>query len=116
MNRVGYKSLALGCVLSLLGGHAVAGGTVTGTTITHIEAEPNGHFFFYLAKNISSSPACALQPATGFVVDGTTAAGRIIVSLVQTAYSLGKTVNVAGPGTCSVHAGYEDVSDVYTTN
>ena len=96
-------------------GIAYAGGA-SNVTITHIEAEPNGHFFFYLSTPISGSPACASQPATGFVIDGTTAGGKVVLAMVETAYSLEKTVTMSGNGACDVHAGFETIADISTTN
>ena len=103
--------LLLGCV------EAQAGGA-TNVTITKIEAESQGHFFFYLSSNISGSPACVdlTTYANRLVVDGSTAAGKVVVSMVEVAYALGKTVTLAGNNQCDVHANIETISDIFTTN
>jgi hypothetical protein len=104
---------ATALLLTCAGAHA---GSAYNVTITHIEAEPQGHFFFYVSSPISNSPSCAAQPATGFVVDGSTAGGRVVVSLVVEAYALGKTLSMGGSNACDVHSGYETIGDIYTTN
>ncbi len=109
------KTRLFGAIV-LLGATAAHAGTDFNVTISQIEIEGQGHFFVYLASTISGSPSCASLPATGFVVDGTTNAGRAVLSVIQTAYALGKTVNVYGNNQCDVHVGYETVWDVMTTN
>ena len=102
----------------LLGGVEAQAGGASNVTITRIEAEPQGHFFLYLSSNISGSPTCITLPADAnvFVVDGTTAGGKVVISLVQVAYSLGKTVTMSGSNLCDVHAGVETIADIFTTN
>lgn len=102
-------TLLLGCAASWAGG-------ASNVTITRIEAETQGHFFFYVSSPIQGSPSCASQPATGFVVDGTTAGGKVVLTLIETAYSMGKTLTMAGNNLCDVHSGFETISDIFTTN
>jgi hypothetical protein len=103
-------------VILMLGSVVSRAGGATNVTITRIEAEPQGHFFFYLSSAIQGSPSCASQPATGFVVDGTTAGGKVVITLVVTAYTMGKTLSMGGNNLCDVHAGFETISDIFTTN
>jgi hypothetical protein len=98
----------------LLGSVDADAGSATQVTITRIEAQDRGHFFFYLSSPILKSPSCASQPATAFVVDGSTYAGGVIITVVLEAYSLGKLVIATGHNSCKVHAGYEDLLSVAT--
>ncbi len=103
----------------LLGGVEARAGGASNVTITKIGAEPQGNFFFYLSSNISGSPACVVDPATYgniFVVDGTTPGGKVVISMVQVAYALGKTVTMSGSNLCDVHAGVETIAEIHTTN
>jgi hypothetical protein len=111
---VRYSLFAAAALLICSGGaHA---GAVFNVTITRIEAEPQGHFFVYLSQPITNGPSCVSQPQQGFVVDGTTAGGKVVISLLQTAYALGKTLSAGGNNACDVHGGWETIGDVYTTN
>ena len=103
-------AVLLGCSAETLAG------SVANVTVNHIEALPSGHFFVYFSSSITSSPACATLPATAFVVDGSTAGGKVVVALIQEAYALGKTISGSGSNTCTLHTGYETISDIFTTN
>jgi hypothetical protein len=104
-------ALLFGCVEAWAGG-------ASNVTITRIEAQPQGNFLLYLSSNISSSPACVTLPANAniIVMDGMTAGGKVVISLAQIAYSLGKTVTLSGNNQCDVHAGIETIADIFTTN
>ncbi|HKS72846.1 MAG TPA: hypothetical protein VJQ82_06575 [Terriglobales bacterium] len=109
--------LALIGALSVYSVPARASGYAANVTITRIETlYPSGHFLFYVSGTISGSPSCAVLPATGFVVDGTTAAGKALISLVEVAYTTGKTLTMGGNNLCDVRSGYETIADIWTTN
>jgi hypothetical protein len=111
-NTVKIKFIATtAMLLSSVCAHA---GSVTNVTITSIEANAQGQFLIYVSTTISNSASCAAQPAKGFIVDGTTSAGTVVVSAAELAFTLGKTVEVSGDNTCSVHSGYETLSDIAT--
>ena len=112
------KMIPVLATVLLLGGIEARAGGASNVTITQIEAEPQGHFFLYLSSNISSSPACVTLPndANIFVVDGTTAGGKVVISVAQIAYALGKTVTMSGSNLCDVHTGIETIADIFTTN
>jgi hypothetical protein len=97
------SALLLDCVCA----HA---GTVMEATITRLEAEAKGLFTFYLSAPIAGSPACASQPATAFVVDGTSDGGNVIVALISMAYTLRQPVRASGNNTCSLHVGIGTLS------
>jgi hypothetical protein len=99
-----------------LGANSAWAGGVVNATITKVEVENNGEFFFYLSSNIANGPSCGQVTPNAFAVDGTTAQGRVQVSVILAAYALGKTVNMGGTGTCSVHPSFETLSDFYTSD
>jgi len=92
----------------------VQAGTASSVIVTHIEANAQGQFLIYVSSTISNSPSCAALPATAFIVDGSTNAGKVVVSVAEAAFALGKTVIISGDNTCSVHSGYETFSDIET--
>jgi hypothetical protein len=109
------KFLIYVAAIVLLGSVEARAGSASNVTITRIEAEAQGHFFVYLSSAVQGSPSCASsQP--GFVVDGTTAGGRVVITLIEEAYAMGKTLTISGNNLCDVHAGYETLWDIYTTN
>jgi hypothetical protein len=108
------KGTMLVTAVLLLAGVDTHAGTATQVTITRIEVQAQGHFFLYLSSPILNGPSCARQPATAFVVDGSTKAGNTIIAVVAEAYALSKQITVTGQNSCKVHAGYETLFSVST--
>ena len=102
---------------ALLLGSAVAqaAGSVTNVTVVEIQAQPSGLFFIYFSSPPSGGPACAAS-GTGFIVDGSTKGGAPVVSLAEIAYTMGKTVNASGDGTCSIKSNWETIASINTTD
>ncbi len=91
-------------------------GSATNVTILSIEVESQGDLFIYLSGNITGGPACGSSDPNGFVVDGSTAGGKVMVALIQVAYTLGKTVSATGTNVCDLHPVFETLFDIRTTN
>ncbi len=65
----------------------------------------DGKFFIYPSVAPSDSSPCSDQKR--FVMDGTTANGKVMMAQVLTAYALEKQVSIGGSGSCEVWSGTE---------
>jgi len=108
------KMKSLLVLTTLMGTTCAQAGTATNVTITNIEANSQGQFLIWLSNAMINSPACAVQPAIQVIVDGNTVGGRLMVSVVESAFALGKVLVVTGNNACDVHSGYETVTDIAT--
>lgn len=112
--EISVKIKFIATVALLLSSVCAHAGTAANVSITNIESNVQGQFLVWVSATISNSPACAVQPAKQFIVDGTTNGGKVIISVAEAAFALGKVVVVTGDNTCSVHSGYETISDIAT--
>jgi hypothetical protein len=114
----------IACLLAailLLGGTAAYAGGQAGTSsepvrITRTGVDGLGHYYFYFSSNVSNSPSCAQQPATGFEIDGTTEEGKVQVTWADGMYALTKLVVALGTGECDADTGYEMFTFGYSIN
>jgi hypothetical protein len=103
-------------VAALCLGSAVANanGSISGLTITRMYADNNGKTIVYFSAGVGGTPpGCATQ-TTGWGIDGTTTAGKALLSVAMTFFVTGKTVSGSGAGTCNVIGSYEDASVLYS--
>lgn len=104
----------LAAILLLSGAQAQAAGSVSGVTITQTMVDSLGHFYFHFSSPVGGSPPGCATATQWMTVDGTTTAGAAFVANVLAWYSLGKTVNGVGTGTC--YGIYEIASNFSSTN
>jgi hypothetical protein len=95
---------------------AYAGGSISNTTVSKIEADGSGQFIVYFAGTISGGPSCAASETGVMAVDGTTASGKVEITAITVAYAMGKTLIAHGTGTCTVLSNEETLSDFLTTD
>ncbi len=75
----------------------------------------NGVVIFYTSGTRTNVPACATL-ANRFAINGATAAGRIQVAGLLSAYTQGKQVAVIGTGSCPDWGETESVSYFYVVS
>jgi hypothetical protein len=61
----------------------------------------NGLVFFNMSGTRTTSPSCAAGLPLRWVFNGATAAGQARLSLLLTAYSTGKSLEITGTGACT---------------
>lgn len=103
---------ALASILLLATSLAQAAGLASNVTITQIESLAAGQVFVYFSSPATGSP-CATNP-NAFVFDGTTTAGKTLMSIFLVAYAQGVKVTSGGTGTCTFYSGYETANYVIT--
>jgi len=108
------KMKSLLVLTTLIGTVCAQAGTATNVNVTNIEANSQGQFLLWLSNAMIHSPSCAVQPAIQVIVDGNTAGGKLMISVVESAFALGKVLVVTGSNACDVHSGYETVTDIAT--
>ena len=59
------------------------------------------------------TPNCALGSPSRFVIDGTSAAGKVQFAGLLSAHSAGKPVRIVGTGTCSLYSDSGTISYFY---
>jgi hypothetical protein len=109
MKRVLLATLMLTSV-SAFGGDAQPG------TLSTVHFMSSGVVMVYTSGSRSNVPACAASFPSRFVVDGSTAGGKVQVSGLLTAYAAGKSVRIIGTGTCSVAGNSETIDFFYTAD
>ena len=62
----------------------------------------NGGLIFYHDGSRTATPSCASSQPGRWVIDGTTAAGKVAVAHLLTAYTLQKPISIHGNGSCQV--------------
>ncbi|SRR6266568_6384819 len=111
--RVPFTML-LARVLLLVPIVAHAGERTSGTiSLPHFIS--NGVVIFYTSGTRTNVPACATL-ANRFAINGATAAGRIQVAGLLSAYTQGKQVAVIGTGSCPDWGETESVSYFYVVS
>ena len=94
------KSIALAALL-LAGTAADASSAGTGH-ITSLIALDNGGQIFYHDGSRTGTPDCASSQPTRWVIDGSTASGKVKVAHLLTAYTLQKPISIQGKASCQV--------------
>ncbi|MEA1676141.1 hypothetical protein [Nitrospirillum sp. BR 11163] len=61
----------------------------------------SGIAFVYISSDTTSTPACS-RYADRLAIDPSSDVGKAMLSVVLTAYSLNKKVNIAGTGSCNL--------------
>jgi len=70
----------------------------------------NGVVLFWTNGARYNVPACGATLASRFAINGATAAGKVQVAALLTAYSMGKKISVVGTGDCQVWSDTETVN------
>jgi hypothetical protein len=116
------KALKTFLALALLlgSGVAIAGGAAYNVTVIAVQASVagTGIFVVYLSAALSGQPSCAngAGASTLLIIDPNTAPGRAALAAASIAYSLGKTVDVWGSGTCTLTSNNENLLAIQTTD
>jgi hypothetical protein len=108
------KYLLVSAVLcvTLLGteSSALAGSATTGL-VSNITVSRNDEAAIFIQSGTrSGAPACASANPTKWAIDVYPEVGKATLSMLLTAYSLGKRVTITGTGTCDAYGTAETVS------
>lgn len=81
----------------------------------NIHFMPNGVVLFWFDGTHQSPPACATI-RNRFAINGSTAAGKVQVAGLLSAYSMGRSVVIVGKGNCDAWGDTESVNYFLTVN
>jgi hypothetical protein len=73
-----------------------------------------GVVIVYTSGARTGVPSCAASQPSRFVIDATTAGGKVQLAGLLTAYTSGKPVVIVGTGACGVYGDTESISYFYT--
>lgn len=106
------KKCLMTAVLLIGCGAAQASYDYTGT-IKMVYTGPgySGKVFIQVESAPGGTVSCDTNTTFDFGFDGTTAIGKVMLSAVLTAYSLGSTIRLTSYDTCTVYSG---IPDLYT--
>lgn len=88
--------------------NAAWAGTAFNATVAAL-IPTDSYFSFYGVGTRSGTPSCSSGSPTQWTVDTSTSADLAISATLITAFSMGKTVDIYGTGTCNVATGMETV-------
>lgn len=92
---VGTAVAILSCVVSA----SASAGTQTGT-VTNVSVDNNGSPYVFLMSGQRVDPPACAQDGYWAISNISTDSAKAMLSIVLTAYSLGRAVYVYGTGTC----------------
>lgn len=102
MKRAIFSVLALLLAMTAHGGSALPG------TLHGLHFMSTGVVLVSTDGQRSGIPSCASTQPTRFALDATTAAGKVQLAGLLTAYAAGKPVGIIGTGVCSAYGGFRD--------
>jgi hypothetical protein len=110
------KSRAVLIAAILVASAAASAGTAAEGTLAAPHFMSSGVIIVYTSGSRTGVPACATPQPQRFAFDATTAAGKSQLAGMLTAFTAGKSVIMAGTGTCSVIGDSETLSHFYISD
>lgn len=101
---------AIFSVLAFLLAMTAHGGSALPDTLYGLHFMSTGVVLVSTDGQRSSLPSCASTQPTRFALDATTAAGKVQLAGLLTAYAAGKPVGIIGTGVCSAYGDSETIS------
>jgi len=89
-------------------------GTASNGVFSTIHFMSDGSIIAYTSGARSDVPPCAINQPSRFILDGTTAGGKVQASGLLSAYTTGKQVKIIGTGDCLVRSDTETINYFYT--